>query len=162
MTKIHRKVEYALIAIKHISQESAGRVVSSAEISQTYSAPAELMARVLQILAKSGYLKSVAGASGGYLLARPLEQVSFFELLQSLEGPVEIARCLQSEEGSECEIFSSCNIVSPVQQLNHRLTEFYKNLSLSELLNSPVATGGIPSASAIGDSQHATEVVNHG
>jgi Rrf2 family protein len=135
MTKLHRKVEYALIALKHISQASAGRVVSAAEIAQHYNAPAELMARVLQLLTRAGFLRSVAGASGGYQLARSVHEITLLDLLNTLEGPLEIARCLNSTDESDCEIHSTCNIISPVQQLNLRLNAFYRTVKLGELLN---------------------------
>lgn len=135
MTKIPRKVEYALIALKHLGRSAPEAWVSASEIADAYAVPAELNARVLQTLARGGLLRSGAGVRGGYRLARPLNAVSFWELLQIIEGPTKLARCLEADGGSRpCEVFSRCNIISPMQALNGRLMLFYQQLSLADLL----------------------------
>ena len=149
MTKIHRKMEYALIALRHLLTKPAGTVVSSAEISQRYHTPSEIMARVLQTLTKHGVLRSVSGVYGGYQLARDLSRMNMFELVQVLEGPVEIARCMHGASANGCEVFDNCNIISPVTQLNRKLMEFYQSITLQELL--------MPQRKA-----HAVEEVLHG
>jgi DNA-binding IscR family transcriptional regulator len=89
----------------------------------------------MQTMAQKGLLKSEQGAHGGYHLLKDVSKVSFYELVEMIEGPIGIARCMAQEEVSGCEFSGTCNIVSPVNFLNERLIGFYKNLSLLDLVD---------------------------
>ena len=142
MNKIHRKVEYALMALKHMRAKAPGALTSVKEICALYGCPFDATSRGLQQLAQRGILKSEQGAHGGYQVIRDLNRVSFFELLETILGPMGVAKCLHDEEAAGCEMRGTCNIVTPVQNLNRRLNEFYKSLSVSELLD-PRASGQV-------------------
>jgi Rrf2 family protein len=93
-----------------------------------------MVAKVMQQLGHKGILKSEQGAHGGYLVQCDLSKHSFFDLVQMIEGPVGVVKCLQGHESSSCELFSNCNIVSPLNFLNERLMQFYRDLTLADLL----------------------------
>ena len=132
MNKMHRKVEYSLMALKHMSVKRQGELTSAKEIAESYHAPFEAVARALQMMAQKGLLKSEQGAQGGYQISRNLKDVNLLELIEMMEGPTRIAKCMNS--GETCEIGSHCNIVEPLQNLNTRLSEFYSSVSIDELL----------------------------
>jgi Rrf2 family protein len=136
MNKINRKVEYALIALKHMRAKAPGELTTAKEVSALYGSPFDATARAMQVLAQKGVLKSEHGAHGGYQITRDLGRVSLYELIETILGPVEVAKCLHEAEGS-CEIRETCNIVSPVHALNRRLVDFYKALAVGELLAGP-------------------------
>lgn len=144
MNKINRKLEYALIGLKHMRAKTPGVLTSVKELTQSYGCPFEATSRVMQVLAQKGVLKSEQGAHGGYMIARDLTRLSFHELNEILLGPVAVARCLDEDKDAGCEMRGTCNIVSPVTILNRRLLEFYKNLSVAELLESKSRTPSAP------------------
>lgn len=135
MNKINRKVEYALMALKHMRAKAPGELTSAKEICDLYGAPFDGMARVLQVLAQKGVLKSEQGAQGGYLITRDLTKVTLQEIIEWTTGKIEIAKCLHAKSADACEIKSSCNIISPINTLNRKLTEFYRTLSVAELIS---------------------------
>jgi Rrf2 family protein len=142
MNKINRKLEYALIGLKHMRAKAPGELTSVKELATAYGCPFDATSRVMQVLAQHGVLISEQGAHGGYMIGRDLARLSFAELSEILLGKVAIARCFadSSDDGDHaCEMRASCNIVSPVQMLNRKLTEFYRGLSVAELLG-PVKT----------------------
>ena len=137
MNKINRKLEYALIGLKHMRAKAPGELTSVKELSSAYGCPFDATSRVMQVLAQKGVLISEQGAHGGYMIGRDLVKLSFQELSEILLGKIAIARCLSdsSDVGEHaCEIRGSCNIVTPVQMLNRKLNEFYSRLSIAELL----------------------------
>lgn len=133
MNKMNKKMEYALMALKHISLKPQAALTSAKEISDQMHIPFEVMAKVLQALASRGVLKAEYGASGGYILARPLNEISVHSLSEMLEGHVALTKCLGNEE--PCEMSSTCNITSPILNLNKKVQDFYKSVSLSEVLH---------------------------
>lgn len=132
MNRIHRKVEYALMALKYMSKKRPGERTSAKEVSDVFKTPFDATARVLQIMAQKGLLHVEQGVRGGYVLVKDLAGVSFFDLEEMIIGPLSIAKCTQLQAG--CEFMDSCNIQSPMAILNRRLAEFYRGLTLAELL----------------------------
>ena len=132
MNKLNRKTEYALMALKYMSGKYSGQLTSAKEVCDATGGPFDAIARVMQIMAQKGLLKSEQGMHGGYLIVRDLSKVSFFDLIEMVLGPMGVAKCIQSS--AVCDLMDQCNIQSPVAILNRRLKEFYSNLSLQELL----------------------------
>lgn len=135
MNKLNRKIEYALIGLKHMRSKAPGELTTVKEISQIYGCPFDATSRVMQVLAQKGVLKSEQGAHGGYMITRDLNRVSFYDLSEWVLGPVAVARCLHDDEESPCDIRRTCNIITPVQALNRKINEFYKALTVAELLD---------------------------
>ncbi|MDX9731515.1 MAG: Rrf2 family transcriptional regulator [Bdellovibrionales bacterium] len=144
MNRIHRKVEYALIALKHMRAKAPGEKTTVKEIAALYGCPHDVTARVLQTLANKSILISEQGAHGGYMISRDLSRVSLHELLEMLLGPLGVARCLhanrEGEHDAACELRGTCNIVSPIQLLNRKISDLYKNIMVSELIEAGVRT----------------------
>lgn len=131
MNKLHRKIEYALMAMQQIKDKSPDKITAKL-VADASHAPFDAVARSLQLLTQRGILKSEQGVAGGYFLAKPMTEITMLDLIEAIEGPTKIAKCLQSK--SSCDIQSACNIISPVQSLNQKLNQFYQNLSLNEVL----------------------------
>lgn len=133
MNKMNKKMEYALMALRLIADRSPNSLTSAKEVSDQLHISFEATARVLQALSARGLLKAEYGVGGGYSLARPLASVSLHDLSEMLEGNTILAKCLASDE--PCETLPTCNITSPITNLNKKIQEFYKSVSLEEVLH---------------------------
>lgn len=134
MNKMSKKTEYGLMALKCLSEHDASNgCISAKDLSLQTHAPFEVIARVLQALSSRGILKAEYGIEGGYQLIKDLNTISIYELMSILENSTDLAKCLGSE--SECELSSNCNIVSPITQLNMKVQNFYKSISIAEVLH---------------------------
>ena len=139
MNRINRKVEYSLLALKHMSEKPPGELTSAKEICQATGAAFDATSRVMQLMAQREILKSEHGAQGGYQIIKDLQHVSLYEIIETVVGPLEIVKCVSGSE--DCELFSKCGIQSPLQSLNVKLRSFYQELSVSELLNINTKSG---------------------
>lgn len=149
MNKIHRKLEYALIALKHMNQKRPGELTTVKEICQKYGTPFDATARVLQQLVQGKFLKSEQGAYGGYVIQRDLTKVNLREVIEKVVGPIEMVKCMgdasvasggipmqnASTSNSGCELKETCNIMFPLVHLNEKLIRFYENINMNELLS---------------------------
>lgn len=131
MNKLNRKLEYSLMALKHMSHKTPGELTSAKEVAEAYHAPFDATARVMQLMAQKGWLRAEYGASGGYQITKDLARLSLQDLIETIEGPTKLTKCMQEEI---CESQKSCNIISPIEHLNQKLNEFYKGVTLRELL----------------------------
>lgn len=142
MSRLNRKVEYALMALKRLTEKKPCELTTAKEVSETLRTPFDATARVMQIMASHGLLRSEHGASGGYKLEKDLSQVSLLELVEMIEGPQTLVKCNQAG-AIPCEIHATCNIASPLSSLNEKLNGFYDSISLHELLVSPSARASL-------------------
>ena len=133
MVKISRKVEYALMALKHMDGQPADHLTSTRELCEQHELSFEVVAKVMQALNAAAILRSEQGAHGGYRLARPLDEVSLHEVNEAVLGPLQFAYCLHSDS-VRCQLIGACNVVSPVVNLSRRVEELFRDLRVSELL----------------------------
>ncbi len=132
MTRLNRKLEYALMALKLMGQKPPGELTSAAEIVEVTGAPFDATARVLQVMAHQGLLHSEHGAHGGYRITKDLSELSLLALIELTLGPLTLVKCMHPDDS--CDLQDRCNIQSPLLAFNHKLTEFYRGLAISEIL----------------------------
>lgn len=132
MVKIHRKLEYALIALKYMAGKNPGQLTSAKEIAEKMGLPFDAVSRSLQSLSQKGFLRSEHGAQGGYQIVKDLSKVSLYEVMETVLGPLEIVKCVGEKD--TCDFIARCNIQNPLNDLNIQLKGFYKSLSMHSLL----------------------------
>jgi Rrf2 family protein len=90
MLRLTKKADYGLMALKYLAEQSALTPASPArsakDIAEAYHIPPQLLAKILQTLARAGLLVSHAGSTGGYALARPALEVTAFEVIRAIDG----------------------------------------------------------------------------
>ncbi len=132
MNRLNRQLEYGLMALKVLASKKAGEKSSAKEIAEITGTPFDPMARVLQQLKQKGFLHGEQGSQGGYVLIKDLSALSFHDFSESLLGVTTLTRCLHDK--TDCDLIAQCNILTPIQNLNRKLEEFYKSLMLEEIL----------------------------
>ncbi len=132
MLKLTRKTEYALIALRHLRLVDVNKVVSTKDIAANYNIPRQLLAKVLQELSQSEFLEPVQGPKGGYKLKANLDNITMTQFFEVMEGPLGIMDCYFD---SNCELIDSCNIRSPINQLNQSMRTMFDNMTLNEVTN---------------------------
>ena len=129
MLKITRKVEYALIAVRHL-EKTSGKLVSVNEISKLYGIPRELLAKTMQKLASANIVKSVKGSRGGYKTTNKTANTKLNDFFEILEGPTAIMDCYFE---SGCDHLTSCNIRTPINKINNSIRNLFDNLTLADI-----------------------------
>ncbi len=135
MFKINRKLEYALISLRHMSAKAPGQLTSAKEICDIYHTPFDPTSRVLQVMAQHEVVRAEQGAHGGYQILKDLSKFTMFDLTQMIEGPIQIVNCFHGNY-SHCDMTSSCNVISPMLNLNERIGVLFKAINVQELISS--------------------------
>jgi Rrf2 family protein len=120
------------MAIHYIAvSERMSGAVSAKRIADEFHIPPELLAKILQRLAKEGLITSQNGPKGGYVLSRQPAAITVGEVVRALEGPIRIVECY--EDASECPQMERCNLRRPVQKIQAAITHMLDSMSLAEL-----------------------------
>lgn len=134
MLKINRKVEYGLVALKHMVTKQNGELTSVREICDVYNTPFDPVAHVMRLLNAEGLLKSEQGAHGGYRMVGDLEKISFADFIETIEGKLAWTDCQREKEENRCSLGERCNIVHPMGVFHKRLQELLRSISLADML----------------------------
>lgn len=133
MLKLSKKVEYGLIAIRHIASVN-NQISTVKEISERYSIPNDVLAKVMQKLTRGKLILSYQGAMGGYSLARRAEEISVMDVIAVIEGTqIGIAQCF-AEEPENCSIYDNCSIKNPLGKIQHNLEQVFNSMKVSEIV----------------------------
>lgn len=143
MLRLSKKADYALMAMKHLALRADAGASSAREIAEHYDIPVELMAKVLQRLARSGLLASLQGTRGGYSLARPAGLISVADVIQAVDGPLSVTACGAGVAEDNCDQFAKCNVRDPLWRIKDRILLALAACSVLEM-----ATDTVPEPAA--------------
>lgn len=107
--RLSRKSDYALRAVRHISNLPQGKLGSINSISEAESVPREFLAKILKDLTRSGILVSYQGVTGGYRLAHNPKDVSFLDVIEAIDGPLHLNLCTETKTCT-CEQLNTCQL----------------------------------------------------
>jgi Rrf2 family protein len=136
--QISRKIDYGLRAMIYLAGLPVGKIAALQDLSTTLHVPREFLAKILKVLAERGLLRSSRGAHGGYQLARPPAQISFLEVIEAVEGPVQLNVCLDHKD--RCDVSAGCTMYHVWKAGQERMLELYRRTTLAELASQPDAT----------------------
>src|SRR6202044_3319346 len=143
MLRLTKKADYGLMALKYLAEqaelaEKAGAELhltgarSAKDIAEAYHIPPQLLAKILQTLAKAGILVSHAGTNGGYALSRPASQISAFEVIRAIDGPLFITSCITIH--GACDLTSTCTIKEPLRKVNDSIKDLLSGIHIADLV----------------------------
>jgi len=135
MFQLSKKVEYALIAMRHMAIVRGTGVVTAKEIAEKYAIPYDLLAKVMQTLTRKGFISSFQGVRGGYILTLDPAQVKVSEVINAIEGTntLSIVQC-EVDDLESCSIHNTCTIKSPLIKLQANINSILDGMSIMEMV----------------------------
>lgn len=139
MLGLTKKAGYGLIALTHLTRRDKQELSSAREIAEQYGLSVSLLMNVMKELASAGLVESVRGSRGGYRLACDPERVTLMDLVAVLDGPVRLSGCIRHEvevdDEAPCNLIDTCPISDPIHQVQRRIADCLKQLTLAELVS---------------------------
>jgi Rrf2 family protein len=106
--QLSRKADYALRAVSHFAALPKGQLASIGAVAKAQGIPREFLAKILKDLTWANILVSFQGVTGGYRLARPAREVTFLDVVEAMDGPINLNLCVADEK--YCKHAKSCKI----------------------------------------------------
>jgi Rrf2 family protein len=124
--------DYGLHGILYLAGQPPGKVTPLSEISESQKVPEKFLAKIFQNLSKSGLIKSHRGVKGGFSMNRNPEDLTVKEVLESIQGPYFIAKCLADE--TTCRKSNNCSVRTLLQKTQDRILEVFEGHTIADLL----------------------------
>jgi len=139
---ISNKAKYAFRALLAIAAEREGDALTSAEIARRHAIPHKFLEQILLDLKKAGMLESRRGKTGGYVMLRPADTISFGEVLRLFEGPLAPLPCLSRaayRRCEDCESESRCEIRREFARAYDAQRQVLDSRTIADAMREPVA-----------------------
>jgi Rrf2 family protein len=137
--KLTKRADYGLMAMKHLAEHAHQRACSAKDVAEAYGIPIEVLAKILQRLVKAGLLHSQHGTNGGYTLARSAQEISAYEVIRAIDGPLFITSCITVR--GECGQSDRCTIREPLRKVNESIEGVLRRIKIAEMKETEVTVG---------------------
>ena len=129
--KLTSKGRYAVTAILDVAIHAATGPVSLADISERQGISLSYLEQLFSRLRKHGLVNSIRGPGGGYRLGKCSAQIAVADVISAVDESINATRC-GGKTG--CQSGHQCLTHTLWAELSHRIEDFLKNVTLSELV----------------------------
>lgn len=133
MFSISTKGDYGLQILLHLAKNKENSFVSMQEIATENKLSAQYLAQIMMPLKNAGFIESKEGKGGGHRLSRKPSQMSMLEILESLEGPITLVKCLDVE-GKQCKMLESCGAKKHFSKFLAHMRDYFAGITLADLI----------------------------
>ena len=124
--------EYGTLGVLYLAEKNSSSVTPLSEISVAKNIPEKFLAKIFQSLSKSGIVRSHRGVRGGFTLAKDPNQVSVKDILESIQGPYHLCKCIPDK--SACSQSEACALRDLIVMAEDQLTSVFSNHTLADLV----------------------------
>lgn len=130
--KLSTRTRYGMRAIIELAQYEGKRPLQLKAIAERQDISVKYLEQLMSLLRSAGFVRSVRGSKGGYVLGRPADQIRLDEIFRCLEGPVTTTECTEDE--SYCARSSDCVARDVWKRVEAAIQEVLSSIKLSDLV----------------------------
>lgn len=132
--KLSTKGRYGLRAVLDLAMHTSEEAVSLSAIAERQGISISYLEQLIAKLKKAGIVNSIRGAQGGYVLAKPPEEISIGEVLRCLEGNLNPVDCAEIEKNNGCSSSQFCVTKYVWKRISDSINKTVDEMMLSELV----------------------------
>ncbi len=132
---VSQKSRYAVRAIFELAKHVGEGPVKIADIAQVQAIPPRFLEVILGQLKQVGFVKSIRGSRGGYLLARSPATLSVGEIIGFVQGPDDSIACIEGSSRRMCPLYPDCIFMPLWDKAQKAVSEVYKETTFEYLLD---------------------------
>jgi Rrf2 family protein len=130
--KLSTKVRYGVRALVDLALYSNDQPVLVQAIAERQNLSRKYLENLLVSLKSAGIVRSLRGARGGYILARPAREITLEMITNALEGPTRLIDCV--DDRSACDRIDICSTRDFWKDMTQRLKSLLKETTLEDLV----------------------------
>jgi len=129
--KCSRTIAYAIDAIVRIARQDAAHPIPCSHLAKQGQLPPRFLLQVLRSLVNSGVLRSIRGTDGGYLLARPPNQISILNVVQAFDNALDSS--IPATSGVQFE--ARVKLLATLRQASAAASEQLHRLTIADIMD---------------------------
>jgi len=137
--QITRASEYGVLGLLALARRPLGEVMMVEAIALEEDIPVSFLGKIFQSLARAGLVKSSRGSGGGFALVQDPGTISALAVIEAVEGPMALTRCLDEDTG--CEHAGGCALCSLFAEAQDRVKEVFTNTTIRSLAGRHIPAG---------------------
>jgi Rrf2 family protein len=130
--QITRQADYATRAILYLARNRNGKLVATSQVAKEQKIPSSFLAKIISQLSIAGLLHTSRGMHGGISLARNPEQISLLQVIEAIDGPIQLNVCVECE--GFCSFEDNCLIQTVWCDAQKELVSKLRNTNFAELI----------------------------
>jgi Rrf2 family protein len=130
LINISEAASLALHGLVIVAQQSPDKV-NAKYLAEKLNASEAHLAKIFQRLSKSGLIKSFRGPTGGFMLNKPAEEISFLDIYEIVESKIILNNCPLDKEGCT---FENCIFGDTLKNISENIYQTFKNIKLSNFI----------------------------
>jgi Rrf2 family iron-sulfur cluster assembly transcriptional regulator len=132
--RITQEGDYAFRVVLYLSKMGLDKRIEAKTIADAERIPLRFLLKLLRKLGMAGIVKSYRGVGGGYALAREPGQITLKEVLEAIEGPIYINRCLYDPEFCNMKRAGYCKVHQALEKIQLGLVQDLESISFQDLM----------------------------
>lgn len=130
--KISTKGRYALRMMIEFGM-NPDQCTKISQVAARHGISDKYLEQIVSLLHRAGYVRSIRGAQGGYMLTRRPEEYTVGMILRQTEGSLSPVSCLD-DEINQCEQAGRCSTLTVWQQIKDAVDQVVDNVTLADLI----------------------------
>jgi Rrf2 family protein len=132
MDILRRNTDYALRLVVHLAQGHGNGPLSTRTVAKAEEVPYQLACKLMQKLHAAGLVESNMGPTGGFALGRPPGEIAILDVIEAIQGPLRLNRCLLGDE--LCSRQGECPVRAKMRHLQKQMDDYLASVTLAELV----------------------------
>lgn len=130
--QLTKQGDYAIRTVLELSHHSSDTLLATKQIAAAQSIPEVYLTKIVQMLVRAGILETIRGAKGGVRLLKDPDHLSFREVIEAVEGPIYLNRCV--EKKNRCDQSANCKSHDVWVNINNKLIQELENVKFADLV----------------------------
>ncbi len=126
-----RSAEYAIRAFVYLASVPKGKYAMVKTIAEDSGIPAHFLAKILQQMARKGFLRSSKGPTGGFCLSRDPDEITLLEIVEAIDGLADYQRCPSGLD--QCDDQAPCGMHDSWKELRSRIMEYLESTTIGDV-----------------------------
>jgi Rrf2 family protein len=131
--KISTKIRYGARAMLELASHYGEGPIELREIAKKEDISLKYLEQVINPLRAAGLVKSIRGSKGGYSLAKPPSQICLYDVVESLEGALNLVECLHDSKA--CARTSLCVTRDIWKEVSDAISKIFYSVTLEDMVN---------------------------
>jgi Rrf2 family protein len=130
--QITRQADYAVRAVLHLARAGNAERAATSAIAKEQNIPPSFLAKIISQLSIAGLLHTSRGARGGVTLAREPKDITLLEVIESIDGPIQLNECVPGN--GICSFEDNCPVRAVWCDAQYELVKRLKGTSFGDLM----------------------------